>query len=464
MTARDLTTGLQVTGTAQRDAWRHRALPPVEEVRPGLWSMPVPIPDSPLRYTLSYALPPATTGAVIVDPGWDSAEGRPALAAGLAAAGVTPRDVAGVVVTHVHPDHHGLSGWVREQSGAWIAMHPAEAETLPGGLWRARKPGCRPGLAARPGRARRRRRPSWSLDPARIAGGPGHGRAGPVRGRRRARCRSRAGTSGRSGRPGTPRATCACTTPRRACCSPATTCCPGSARTSACTAGRDRRDPLTDYLESLGRTGRSGRGGAARARVPVPRHRRPLGRPHRPPPRPRRRDPAGARPAGRAHRLGHREPADLVARLGGAARHDAPDGAGARPSPTCTTSPPSGRSAAAPGRRCTGPAPDRPVRSCAVPRRRSGAPSGRGGDDQPAARRAVRDRPLRVASVVLYALPVIGILIVRRPALSPTSVGSSALSRTCSPCTAGMSPGPATLTGAGLVLGDACALLSSCAC
>ncbi|HEX3389431.1 MAG TPA: hypothetical protein VHT94_10385 [Streptosporangiaceae bacterium] len=34
--------GLQITGTAQRDAWRARVLPPVEQVRPGLWSVPVP--------------------------------------------------------------------------------------------------------------------------------------------------------------------------------------------------------------------------------------------------------------------------------------------------------------------------------------------------------------------------------------------------------------------------------------
>ena len=152
MTARDLTTGLQVTGTAQRDAWRTRELPPVEEVRPGLWSVPVPIPDHPLRYTLSYAFTSTGTGdtstgdtsTVIVDPGWDSPDGQRALTAGLATAGVTLRDVAGILVTHIHPDHHGLSGWVRQQSGAWIAMHAAEAETLPSRLWRARQPGSDP--------------------------------------------------------------------------------------------------------------------------------------------------------------------------------------------------------------------------------------------------------------------------------------------------------------------------------
>jgi glyoxylase-like metal-dependent hydrolase (beta-lactamase superfamily II) len=143
MTGCDMTTRIQVTGAAQREAWRGRVLPPVEQVRPGLWSVPVPIPFSPLRYTLCYAFT-GDSGVVIVDPGWDSADGRQAFAAGLAAAGATPRDVAGVVVTHVHPDHHGLSNWVREESGAWIAMHSAEAETLPARIVRGRKPGSDP--------------------------------------------------------------------------------------------------------------------------------------------------------------------------------------------------------------------------------------------------------------------------------------------------------------------------------
>lgn len=129
--------GIDITGTAQHDAWQRGVLPPVEEVRPGLWSVPVPIPDSPLRYTLSYAFT-GDAGIVMVDPGWDTADGRQAVAAGLAAAGAALRDVAGVVVTHVHPDHHGLSGWLRRESGAWIAMHPTEAETLPARLWRDR--------------------------------------------------------------------------------------------------------------------------------------------------------------------------------------------------------------------------------------------------------------------------------------------------------------------------------------
>src|SRR4051794_21832197 len=127
---------ISVTGTAQWEAWQRRVLPPVEEARPGLWSMPVPIPANPLRYTLSYAFV-TDAGVVVVDPGWDTAEGRAALTVGLASAGAVLRDVTGIVVTHVHPDHHGMSGWLQDVTGAWVAMHPAEARTLPARIWRS---------------------------------------------------------------------------------------------------------------------------------------------------------------------------------------------------------------------------------------------------------------------------------------------------------------------------------------
>ncbi|SDF25757.1 MBL fold metallo-hydrolase [Pseudonocardia oroxyli] len=125
-----MTGGVEVVGTAQQRAWVARVLPPVERLEAGMWSVPVPIPDNPLRYTLCYLIP-TDDGVVVVDPGWDSPEGWSALEAGLTAAGARAEDVVGIVATHIHPDHHGLSGRLAERSGAWIAMHPEEAATLP---------------------------------------------------------------------------------------------------------------------------------------------------------------------------------------------------------------------------------------------------------------------------------------------------------------------------------------------
>lgn len=120
---------MQVTGTRQREAWLAREFPPVEKVTSGIWSIPVPIPDSPLRYVLSYLIE-HDSGFLMVDTGWDHPESWRVLQAGLAECEIPMTAITAVVITHVHPDHHGLSARVRQQSGAWIGMHEREADFL----------------------------------------------------------------------------------------------------------------------------------------------------------------------------------------------------------------------------------------------------------------------------------------------------------------------------------------------
>src|SRR5260370_32900091 len=122
---------VEVTGSLQREAWLADVLPPVERVRPGLWSIPVPLPQNTLRYVLVFVLE-LTDGVALVDAGWDTAPAWAALTTGLAPAGATVSDVRAVLVTHIHPDHYGLAGRVRQESGAWVGLHPREAATLLG--------------------------------------------------------------------------------------------------------------------------------------------------------------------------------------------------------------------------------------------------------------------------------------------------------------------------------------------
>lgn len=120
---------VEVTGVQQRRAWEDRVLPPVEQVRPDLWSIPVPIPDNPLRYVSVYAFA-GDSGLTLIDAGWGSDASWSALTAGLAGIGAEVADVQGVLVTHMHFDHSGLAARVREGSGAWVAMHRADQEIL----------------------------------------------------------------------------------------------------------------------------------------------------------------------------------------------------------------------------------------------------------------------------------------------------------------------------------------------
>ncbi|MFI5048125.1 MAG: MBL fold metallo-hydrolase [Acidimicrobiia bacterium] len=109
-------------------ATARKPLPPVERVRPGLWSIPVPLPIV-LGYVLVYAFE-TDRGPYIVDAGWNTDEAFAALSSGLQTAGFDIGSVQGVLVTHIHADHYGLAGRLRDTSGAWIALHPADAALI----------------------------------------------------------------------------------------------------------------------------------------------------------------------------------------------------------------------------------------------------------------------------------------------------------------------------------------------
>ena len=104
-------------------------LPDIAKVAPGLWSVPVPIPNNPLRYVLVYVFE-TDRGPYLVDAGWDSDDSFEVLVAGLGVIGFEIGSVQGVLITHIHPDHYGLAGRIREASGAWIGIHPADAALI----------------------------------------------------------------------------------------------------------------------------------------------------------------------------------------------------------------------------------------------------------------------------------------------------------------------------------------------
>lgn len=118
---------IEVTGIRQKDAWLARSRPPCEQVAELVWSVPVDCPF-PVRFTFSYLLANAVGEFVVVDPGWSSATGHAQLMAGIEHAGLDPKSMVGIVITHFHPDHLGAAFELAHMHGAWIAMHPHESD------------------------------------------------------------------------------------------------------------------------------------------------------------------------------------------------------------------------------------------------------------------------------------------------------------------------------------------------
>ena len=62
----------------------------------------------------------------LIDTGAPTDEALNALENGLRALGYEIRDVSEIIVTHFHPDHFGLAGFLAQKTGATIRMHPLD--------------------------------------------------------------------------------------------------------------------------------------------------------------------------------------------------------------------------------------------------------------------------------------------------------------------------------------------------
>ena len=94
----------------------------VTELPGGVLRMELPIRLPGLGHVNCYAIPDAR-GAAIVDPGLPGPGTWRVLGERLAQAGLRPRDVHTVIVTHSHPDHFGGAARFAKESGAAVVAH-----------------------------------------------------------------------------------------------------------------------------------------------------------------------------------------------------------------------------------------------------------------------------------------------------------------------------------------------------
>ncbi|MFC1896031.1 MBL fold metallo-hydrolase [Thermodesulfobacteriota bacterium] len=120
------------------------------KVIPGIYQVQLPIPDNALGLINAYIVE-GDDGWLMVDAGWKSPEAFAVLGESLQRLGISVHDIDKVVVTHAHPDHYGLAGRLREETGAIVYLHEMEKKSVE--WWRERlaDESHNPGLALQAG-------------------------------------------------------------------------------------------------------------------------------------------------------------------------------------------------------------------------------------------------------------------------------------------------------------------------
>jgi len=92
----------------------------------GVYQIKSPGPRDSSLPTNVYAIE-GGDGHILVDCGWDTQESLWMIQEGVRVSGLKLRDIKQVVITHIHPDHYGLSAKVKQICGAHVAIHRADA-------------------------------------------------------------------------------------------------------------------------------------------------------------------------------------------------------------------------------------------------------------------------------------------------------------------------------------------------
>jgi glyoxylase-like metal-dependent hydrolase (beta-lactamase superfamily II) len=111
------------------DTIRSWTEPGIYGVAPGVYRIPLPLPNDGLRAVNVYAI---TDGAdlVMIDSGWALDEAREQLADALQGIGAELGDVTQFLVTHVHRDHYTQAVALRREFGSRIALGEHEETSL----------------------------------------------------------------------------------------------------------------------------------------------------------------------------------------------------------------------------------------------------------------------------------------------------------------------------------------------
>ncbi|WP_309122792.1 MBL fold metallo-hydrolase, partial [Paenibacillus sp.] len=87
----------------------------------GIWQVKVPLPF-PLQWVNAYVVVSADGFVDVIDPGIHTEEAECRWAEAAETIPFAWNDVRSIVLTHHHPDHYGLAGWMQAKSGAPVKL------------------------------------------------------------------------------------------------------------------------------------------------------------------------------------------------------------------------------------------------------------------------------------------------------------------------------------------------------
>ncbi len=96
---------------------------------PGIYQINIPLTGFALKRINAYLIR-GDRGWVMVDCGWNTPEAFAALQATLQKFTIGFKDIYQIIITHLHPDHYGMAGRLKELCGCTLAMHEIGANLI----------------------------------------------------------------------------------------------------------------------------------------------------------------------------------------------------------------------------------------------------------------------------------------------------------------------------------------------
>ncbi|WP_251033627.1 MBL fold metallo-hydrolase [Bacillus sp. ISL-75] len=88
----------------------------------------IPIPF-PMKYVYCYLFK-QDSHYVLIDVGYNNKRGKAAWEEVFRELSIQPKEIKTIYLTHFHPDHAGLAGWMQQLTGAQVYMHEIDAQMM----------------------------------------------------------------------------------------------------------------------------------------------------------------------------------------------------------------------------------------------------------------------------------------------------------------------------------------------